>query len=90
MANLNVDYPAYPSIEFSEKDFSNSLGSYYAYKKIAQPIKGVWEADVFYNQGELVDNAGWAFFLVNGVFQKLSIASCRKLADGNYNLCVCI
>ena len=91
MTNLNnVDYPAYASIEFSESDFVNSCGSYYANKIISHPVKGIWESDMFHNQGDLVENQGWAYFILNEVFQKLSISSCRKMADGKYNLCVVI
>jgi hypothetical protein len=90
MINLNVDYPAYPSIEFTESDFTNSCGTHYAHKTITHPVKGIWESNVFHKEGDLVENQGWAYFIYNEVFQKLSISSCRKLTDGNYDLCVCI
>jgi hypothetical protein len=91
MTNLNnVDYPAYPSIEFSESDFTNSCGAYHAHKTISHPVKGIWESDMRHKKGDLVESEGWAYFIYNEVFQKFSISSCRKMADGKYDLCIAI
>ena len=91
MSNLaKVNYPAYPSIEFTDKDFKNSGGIYYAHKTISHTVKGVWESDMYHKEGSVVESEGWAYFILNEALQKFSISGCKKRPDGNYDLCVCI
>jgi len=71
------------SVEFTEKDFTNQCGCYYANKIIDFPVVHTPIGGQHHSQGS-------AMFLFDGVPQRYTVLSCEARPDGKYSLSIVI